>query len=145
MSMLTELIKEKAAEVLTGSVSIPENLQEKVLGGLSDSIFDSIKDTASQDGGLDQLKALFTDKEDAASSPVTALASNLFSSNVAKKLGLSSSLVDAVVPMIPKVLNMLTSGKGIDAGDLLSDFVKDSAADLIREKAGSLLGGLFKK
>lgn len=145
MSMLTELIKEKAAEVLTGSVSIPENLQEKVLGGLSDSIFDSIKDTASQDGGLDQLKALFTGKEDAASSPVTALASNLFSSNVAKKLGLSSSLVDAVVPMIPKVLNMLTSGKGIDAGDLLSDFVKDSAADLIKEKAGSLLGGLFKK
>lgn len=43
MSMLTELIKEKAAEVLTGSTSIPENLQEKVLGGLSDSIFDSIK------------------------------------------------------------------------------------------------------
>lgn len=115
------------------------------MGGLSDSIFDSIKDTATQDGGLDQLKALFTGKEDAASSPVTALAGNLFSSNVAKKLGLSSSLVDAVVPMIPKVLNMLTSGKGIDAGDLLSDFVKDSAADLIKEKAGSLLGGLFKK
>lgn len=145
MSMLTELIKDKVGEVLTGEVAIPENLKDKVMGGLSDSIFDSIKDTASQEGGIDQLKALFTGKENVASSPVTALAGDLFSSNVAKKLGLSSSVVDAIVPMIPKVLKMITSGKGVDMGDLLSDVVKDSAADLIKEKAGSLLGGLFKK
>ena len=145
MSMLTELIKKTVAEVVTGSASIPNNLQEKVLGGLSDSIFDSIKDTATKNGGLDQLKALLTGKEDVASSPITALAGNLFSSNATKTLGLPSSVVDAVVPMIPKVMKMLTSGKGIDVSDLLADFVKDSAADLIKEKAGSLLGGLFKK
>ena len=145
MSMLTELIKETVAEVVTESASIPNNLQEKVLGGLSDSIFDSIKDTATKNGGLDQLKALLTGKEDVASSPITALAGNLFSSNATKTLGLPSSVVDAVVPMIPKVMKMLTSGKGIDVSDLLADFVKDSAADLIKEKAGSLLGGLFKK
>lgn len=144
--MLTELIKDKVSEVLTdGSVAIPEDLKEKVLGGLSDSIFDSLKETATQEGGMEQLKALFTGKEDAASSPVAVLAGNILGSNVAGKLGLPSSVVDAIVPLIPKVLGMITSGKGLDVNDLLSDFVKDSAADLIKEKAGNLLGGFFKK
>lgn len=143
MSILTDLIKEKASSVLTGEVEIPANLKDKVLGGLSDSIFDSIKDTAAKDGGLEQLTALFTGKEDAAKSPVTALAGSLFSKNVAGKLGLSSSLVDMIVPMIPKVIGMITSGKGVDMNDLLADVMKDSAKDLLKKKAGSILGGLF--
>lgn len=143
MSILTDLIKEKAGSVLAGEVEIPANLKDKVLGGLSDSIFDSIKDTAAKDGGLEQLTALFTGKEDVAKSPVTALAGNLFSKNVAGKLGLSSSLVDMIVPMIPKVLGMITSGKGVDMNDLLADVMKDSAKDLLKKKAGNILGGLF--
>ena len=43
MSFLTDLIKEKATEVLADKISIPEGIQEQVLGGISDSIFGSIR------------------------------------------------------------------------------------------------------
>ena len=85
MSFITDLIKEKAVDVL-GGVSLPDNLKEQVLGGVSDSIFGSIKETAGKEGGIDQLVELFTGRESASSSPVTALAGNIFSSNIAKKL-----------------------------------------------------------
>lgn len=141
MSFLTDLIKEKAGEALAGNVSIPEGLKEKVLGGLSDSIFDSFKQTAAKEGGLEQLTSLFTGGQDAASSPVTALAGKLFNSNVAGKLGLSPTLVNAIVPMIPKVISMI---KGFDVNDLMSEFTKSAATDFLKDKAGDLLGGLFK-
>ena len=144
MSFLTDLIKEKAGEVLSGNVSIPEDLKDKVLGGVSDSIFGSIKQTAQQEGGLDQLTSLFTGKQSAAYSPVTALAGKLFSSGIAEKLGLSSSLVNAIVPMIPKVLELITSGKGLDVNEIIAEVGKGSVADMLKDKAGSLLGGLFK-
>lgn len=144
MSFLTDLIKEKAGEALAGNVSIPEGLKEKVLGGLSDSIFDSFKQTATQEGGLEQLTALFSGNQDAASSPITALAGKLFNGNVAGKLGLSPTLVNAIVPMIPKVISMITSGKGFDVNDIMGEFTKSAATDFLKDKAGDLLGGLFK-
>lgn len=144
MSFLTDLIKEKAGEVLAGNVSIPEDLKDKVLGGVSDSIFGSIKQTAQEEGGIEQLTSLFTGKESAASSPVTALAGKLFSSGIAEKLGLSSSLVSTVAPMIPKVLEVITSGKGLDINEIISEVGKDSVTDMLKDKAGSLLGGFFK-
>ena len=39
MSLLTDLIKEKASEVLADKISIPEGIQEQVFGGIADSIF----------------------------------------------------------------------------------------------------------
>lgn len=144
MSFLTDLIKEKAGEVLAGNVSIPEDLKDKVLGGVSDSIFGSIKQKAQEEGGIEQLTSLFTGKEPAASSPVTALAGKLFSSGIAEKLGLSSSLVSTITPMIPKVLEVITSGKGLDVNEIISEVGKEGVADMIKDKAGSLLGGFFK-
>lgn len=144
MSFLTDLIKEKAGEALAGNVSIPEDLKDKVLGGVSDSIFGSIKQTAQKEGGIEQLTSLFTGKESASSSPVTALAGKLFSSGIAEKLGLSSSLVSTITPMIPKVLELITSGKGLDINEIISEVGKDSVTDMLKDKAGSLLGGFFK-
>ena len=103
MSFITDLIKEKAGDIL-GNVSIPDNLKEHVVGGVSDSIFGSIKETATKEGGVDQLIELFTGRQAAASSPVTALAGNIFGSDIAKKLGLSPVIVSAIVPLIPKVI-----------------------------------------
>ena len=60
MSFLTDLIKEKASEVLADKISIPESIQEQVLGGVADSIFGSVKETAVKEGGIDQLIELFT-------------------------------------------------------------------------------------
>lgn len=143
MSFITDLIKEKAVDVL-GGVSLPDNLKEQVLGGVSDSIFGSIKETAGKEGGIDQLVELFTGREAASSSPVTALAGNLFSSNIAKKLGLSPAIISAIVPMIPKVIEQFTSSKKIDVNDLIAEVTKSSVADKLKGAAGDLLGGLFK-
>ena len=143
MSFITDLIKEKAVEVL-GVVSLPDNLKEQVLGGVSDSIFGSIKETAGKEGGIDQLVELFTGRESASSSPVTALAGNIFSSNIAKKLGLSPAIINAIVPMIPKVIEQFTSSKKIDVNDLIAEVTKSGVADKLKDAAGSLLGGLFK-
>lgn len=143
MSFITDFIKEKATDVL-GGVSLPDNLKEQVLGGVSDSIFGSIKETAGKEGGIDQLIELFTGRESAASSPVTALAGNLFSSDIAKKIGLSPSVVSTIVPMIPMVIEKFTSSKKIDVNDIIAEVTKAGVADKLKDAAGSLLGGLFK-
>ena len=143
MSFITDLIQEKAVDVLVG-ISLPDNLKEQVLGGVSDSIFGSIKETAGKEGGIDQLIELFTGRQSAASSPVTDLAGKLFSTDIAKKLGLSPGIISAVVPMIPKVIEKFTSSKSIDVNDLISEVTKSGVADKLKDAAGSLLGGFFK-
>lgn len=143
MSFITDLIKEKAGDIL-GNVSLSDELKEKVVGGMSDSIFGSIKQTAGKEGGIDQLIELFTGRESAVSSPVTQLASNLFSSDIAKKLGLSPAIVSTILPLIPKVIETFTSSKKIDVNDLISEVTKAGVADKLKDAAGSILGGFFK-
>ena len=104
MSFLTDLIKEKASEVLADNISIPESIHEQVLGGVADSIFGSVKETAGKEGGIDQLIELFTGREKASSSPVAQLASSIFGATIAKKLGLSPAIVNAIVPMFPVII-----------------------------------------
>ena len=104
MSFITDLIKEKATEILADKISIPEGIQEQVLGGISDSIFGSIKETAGKEGGIDQLIELFTGRQDVTNSPVAALASKIFGSDIAKKLGLSPAIVNAIIPLIPVII-----------------------------------------
>ena len=144
MSIITDLIKEKASEVLGGNISIPENLKEPILGGISDSIFGSIKETALKEGGIDQLIELFTGRSSAAASPVTDLAGKLFSSDIAKKLGLSPAIVSAIVPMIPKVIETFTSSKKIDVNDLIAEVTQSGVTDKLKDVAGGILGGFFK-
>lgn len=143
MSFITDLIQEKAFDVM-GEVSLPDNLKKQVLGGVSDSIFGSIKETAAKEGGIDQLIELFTGRESATSSPVTALASKLFSSDISKKLGLSPSIINTIVPMIPMVIEQFTSSKKIDVNDLIAEVTKAGVADKLKDAAGDLLGGFFK-
>ena len=144
MSFLTDLIKEKANEVLANKISIPEGIQEQVLGGIADSIFGSVKQTAGKEGGMDQLIELFTGREKATSSPVTQLASTIFGSDIAKKLGLSPTIINAIVPMIPVIIEKFTSSEKIDINDLISEAASSGIADKLKDAAGSFLGGLFK-
>jgi hypothetical protein len=144
MSFLTDLIKEKATEVLADKISIPEGIQEQVLGGISDSIFGSIKETAGKEGGIDQLIELFTGRQEVANSPVTALAGNIFGSDIAKKLGLSPAIVNAIVPMIPVIIKKFTSSEKIDINDLISEVTASGVADKLKDVAGGILGGFFK-
>lgn len=144
MSFLTDLIKEKASEVLADKISIPGSIQEEVLGGVSDSIFGSVKQTAGKEGGLDQLIELFTGRQAASSSPVAQLASNIFGTDIAKKLGLSPAIVNAIVPMIPVIIEKFTSSEKIDINDLISEATASGVADKLKDVAGGFLGGLFK-
>ncbi len=144
MSFLTDLIKEKASEVLADKISIPEGIQEQVLGGVADSIFGSVKETAGKEGGIDQLIELFTGRQEASTSPVTQLASNIFGSDIAKKLGLSPAIVNAIVPMIPAIIQKFTSSGKIDINELIEEATKSGIADKLKDAAGSILGGLFK-
>ena len=144
MSLLTDLIKEKASEVLADKISIPEGIQEQVFGGIADSIFGSVKETASKEGGIVQLVELFTGRQEASTSPVTQLASNIFGSDIAKKLGLSPAIVNAIVPMIPMIIKKFTSSEKIDINELISEAASSGVTDKLKEAAGSFLSGLFK-
>lgn len=144
MSFLTDLIKEKASEVLADKISIPGTIQEEVLGGVADSIFGSVKQTAGKEGGLDELIELFTGRQAASSSPVAQLASNIFGTDIAKKLGLSPAIVNAIVPMIPVIIEKFTSSEKIDINDLISEATASGVADKLKDVAGGFLGGLFK-
>lgn len=144
MSFLTDLIKEKASEVLADKISIPGSIQEEVLGGVADSIFGSVKQTAGKEGGLDQLIELFTGRQAASSSPVAQLAGNIFGTDIAKKLGLSPAIVNAIVPMIPVIIEKFTSSERIDINDLISEATTSGVADKLKDVAGGFLGGLFK-
>ena len=79
---LSDIILQQVTKNVAGSnIQIPQNLQQQVLGGLSDSILGSLAKTATAPGGLEQIKGLLTGQADAAKSPVTALAGNIFNSN----------------------------------------------------------------
>lgn len=131
-------------------VNIPADIKDQVLGGLSNSILGSLTQTATQAGGLDMIKNLFTGKADAASSPITALAGNLFSDNVIKKLNLGS-LAPALTALIPGIMGKLSSvikdqdGDGdVDLNDILLSLKGGAGAGLLGA-ATSILGGLFGK
>ena len=96
------------------------------------------------------LKNLLTGKADAASSPITALAGNLFSDNVIKKLNLGS-LAPALTALIPGIMGKLSNvikdqdGDGdVDLNDILLS-LKGGAGSGLLGAATSLLGGLLGK
>ena len=149
MSQLLDLIKNQVAESISDKLSISDNQKNDVFNGVSSSIFDSIKQTASEEGGMGQLMSLFTGKTSASASPVSALAASMFKKNIASKLGLSDSISDMVVKFIPVIIEKFTKkandDDGIDVGDLLSSLGGGSSlADGLKKAAGGILGGLFK-
>lgn len=153
MAGVADLIKKVAAEAASGNIEIPENLKEKVLGGLSDSIFDSIKKTAASNGGIEQITSLLTGGTSASSSPITSMATKIFSSQVAPKLGLSSAVTSTITAMLPTVIDKLvaavSSGKdGFNLSDIISAVAGGSGSSSkasILKGVGGLLGKLFKK
>ena len=149
MSQLLDLIKNQVAESISDKLSISDNQKNDVFNGVSSSIFDSIKQTASEEGGIGQLMSLFTGKTSASASPVSALAASMFKKNIASKLGLSDTISDMVVKFIPVIIDKFTKkandDDGIDVGDLLSSLGGGSSlADGLKKAAGGILGGLFK-
>ena len=143
----------KQVTASAGKVDIPSNLKEKVLGGMSDSIFGSLTQTATKAGGIDEIKNLLTGKTSAAKSSITDLATNLFTKNIVSKLNLGN-LGGTLTALIPGIMGKLggilkdQDGDGdIDINDILITLKggnKSTGSGLLGA-ATSILGGLLKK
>ena len=148
MASIQDIIAQQVKN-LAGNVEIPANVKDKVLGGLSDSIFGSLAQTAVKPGGLDLISNLLTGKAEAATSPITALATNLFGKNISK-LGLGA-LAGSLTGIIPKVLGSFKGfikdqdGDGdVDLQDVLIT-LKGAGKSVGGGLLGGLLGGIFKR
>ena len=139
-----------------GGVQVPSGAQNQVINGMSSSVLGSLTQTVGKPGGVDLIKNLLTGKTQAAASPVTALAGNLFNNNVLKKLGVGAALGSVLTGIIPKVMGGLSGiiqdrdGDGdVDLNDIILTLTgggqKKSAGAGILGAATSILGGLFKK
>ena len=95
------ILKQVTAQA--GKVDIPSNLKDKVLGGLSDSIFGSLTQTAAKTGGIETIKELVTGKTKPAASPITSLATNLFTQNILNKMDLGTA-ASSLTGLIPGVM-----------------------------------------
>ena len=158
MNLSDIILQQVTKNVASSNIQIPQNLQQQVLGGLSDSILGSLAKTATAPGGLDQIKALLTGQADAAKSPVTALAGNIFNSNVLSKLKLGAAGA-ALLAFIPKIMGGLKNiikdqdGDGdVDLNDILiaiagkkTQTASASTGGGILGAATSILGGLLKR
>ena len=139
MASLNDFILQQVKNATSG-VSIPQNLQQKVLGGLSDSILGSLTQTVTKTGGVEQIKELLTGKTNAAASPITALAGKLFNTNILSKLNLGaigatlSGLIPAIMGKFGGILKDQDGDGDVDFNDLII-MLKGGA-----NKGGGLLG-----
>ena len=147
---ILDLIKQQVT-AQTGGVQIPEQEKNTVLNGLTDSIFGSLTQTVTKTGGIDQIKNLLTGTTAASSSPITALAGNLFSNNILKKLNLGSSLNSTLSGLIPTIMGKLSGvlkdqdGDGdVDFNDILIT-LKGGNKTASSTSGGGLLGGILGK
>ncbi|MCQ2065923.1 MAG: hypothetical protein MJY66_08730 [Bacteroidaceae bacterium] len=156
MASISDIIMQQV-KASAGNVSVPSNIKDKVMGGLKDSILGSLTQTATKSGGIEQISQLLTGKTKAESSPVTALATQLFAKNVTSKLGLSSDTGSAFSNLIPKVMGNISGfikdrdGDGdVDLNDILLSLKGEKSAEKssgssILGAATSILGGFLKK
>lgn len=143
MASLSDLLAQQVASAAS-NIQIPANAKNTVLNGLSESILGSLTKTATSAGGMDVLKNLFTGKQSAAQSPVTALAGKLFANNILSKLGLGASTNNALSGLIPTIVGKLSGlikdmdGDGdVDIQDIILAL---SGASPKKSNAGSILG-----
>ena len=133
-----------------GKVEIPAQVKDQVLNGLSSSILGSLTQTVTKPGGMEEVKNLLTGKINAASSPVTALAGNIFNANVLSKLNLGK-LAPVLAGLIPGIMTKLSGiikdqdGDGdVDINDILLTLKGGNGAGILGAATsilGSILGG----
>ena len=167
---LSDIILQLVTKNVAGSnLQIPSNVQQQVLGGLSDSILGSLTKTAAAPGGIDLIKNLLTGKADANTSPITAMAGSLFKNNFLSKLALIPKIFGGLKGILKDqdgdgdvdlndILIVLKGGKGSVLGGLGSVLgglgslaggaapaQKTSNGSVLGSIAGSVLGGIFGK
>ena len=157
MSQISDLILQQVKNAV-GGVEVPSNLQETVVSGLSNSILSSLTQTATAPGGIDLIKNLVSGKANAATSPITALATKLFTGNILSKLNLGKGLGASLTALIPTIVGKLggilkdRDGDGdVDLNDIILTLTGGGTATAKKSGAGilgaatSILGGILGK
>ena len=154
MASISDFILQQVKNA-TGNVNIPANMQQQVLGGLSDSILGSLTQTAVKAGGVEQIKELLTGKANPASSPITALAGSLFKNNILKKLnlgslgGVLSGLIPGIMGKLGGILKDQDGDGDVDFNDLIITLKggnkQPASGGGLLGAATSILGGLLGK
>jgi hypothetical protein len=146
MATFQELLLQQVKNA-AGNIEIPANVQNTVFNGLADSIFGGLTQTAVKPGGLDQIKNLLTGKANAASSPVTALAGQLFTNNILSKLNLGNvlngklaALIPAVVAGLSKIIRDQDGDGDIDLQDVL---ITIKGGNKTGSRGGGILGSVL--
>ena len=150
---ILDLIKQQVT-AQTGNIEIPAQQKNTVLNGLTDSIFGSLTQTVTKPGGIEAIKSLLTGKADAAKSPITALAGQMFNANVLKNLNLGTLLNGKLSTLIPAIMGKLSGilkdqdGDGdVDFQDILLTLQGGGNAPQTQNGGlgGGLLGGILGK
>ena len=152
MASISDLIMQQVKSAV-GGVQIPSNAQSQVLNGLSSSVLGSLTQTVAKPGGVDLITSLLKGKTDAATSPVTKLAGNLFKTNILKNLKLGSGTNTALLALIPVVMGSLSKvitdrdGDGdVDLNDIILSLKGSSSGSTgggVLGAATSILGGIL--
>ena len=153
MSQISDLILQQVKNAV-GGVEVPSNVQETVVSGLSNSILSSLTQTATAPGGIDLIKNLVSGK----ASPITALATKLFTGNILSKLNLGKGLGAALTALIPTILGKVggilkdRDGDGdVDLNDIILTLTGGGNATAKKSGAGilgaatSILGSILGK
>ncbi len=151
MASISDLIMQQVKSA-AGGVQIPSNVQSQVLNGLSSSVLGSLTQTAAKPGGVDTITALLRGQSNAATSPVTKLAGNLFKTNILKNLNLGTGTNSALMALIPTVMSKLSNvirdrdGDGdVDLNDIILSLKSTNGASGggVLGAATSILGGIL--
>ena len=153
MASISDLIMQQVKSAV-GGVQIPSNAQSQILNGMSNSVLGSLTQTVAKPGGVDAISALLTGKSNAATSPVTKLAGNLFKTNVLKNLNLGTSTNNSLLALIPAVMSKLSTvirdrdGDGdVDLNDIILSLkgTGNNTGAGVLGAATSILGGILGK
>ena len=144
MASITDFIAQQVNSA-AGGLSIPANLKDQVLGSLGNSILGSLTQTVAKPGGVDLVKGLLTGSADASSSPITALAGNLFKNNVLSKLDLGklAPVLAGTIPVIMGKLGGILKDQDGDGDVDLNDIILTLKGGGKQQASGALGGGLL--
>jgi hypothetical protein len=161
---LLELVKENAQEAIIKNDALPNQYNDEAVKEASTTIQNGLGG-AVQNGNLQDVLGLFTDKKNIANNPLVGNIVNQLSGSLGSKFGVDpSNAANIATTLIPQVLNMLQSktndpndpsfdindlmgqlsgnnGAGsVDFGSIISQMQSGKGVDLAGV-AGQLLGG----
>jgi len=163
---LTQLINQFGGDAVINNPAVPNEHNDAVMEHASGSILDSLKNIASQEGGMSQLTNMLQGNGSIDSSnPAVQQITNQLTGSLGEKFGLSADAASSVASgLIPNVLGSLLNGSnsnGTGGGimDMLSKYggqlgldqnqdgkvdVSDAVA-AVSSKGGGFLSGIFGK